>query len=332
MNINNGKNVNFEIDLEKYEGLVDREVIRHVLRDIGEIDKRVLVLGADATASCAGNFFRDRFPERSFELGIAEPNMITVAAGLAKTGYIPLCGIFGFLVTRAAEQIKLDACYNKNNIKIISSASGFDMHAGGVTHHSNEDISILRTFPNMLIVQPASPLETVLASYYSILVHDGPAYLRLTRFMKKEIYTKDEIRFQIGKANILRDGGDITIIATGGRPVIAALEAAEGLAKEGIQSRIVNMHTIKPIDEETILKAARETKGIITVEEGNIAGGLGAAVAEVVSEKNPTYVKILGIPYNEFTVIGHSPDELCQYFGISTENIVKNAKNILKKN
>lgn len=326
----NNKNINIEINLNKYKELVDREILRNVLRDIGEINDKVLILGADAIASCAGNFFMDCFPERTFEFGIAEPNMITAAAGLAKTGYIPVCMYFGFLVTRTAEQIKLDVCYNNNAVKIIGIPIGFDLHAGGVTHHSNEDISILRTFPNMTIIQPASPLEAILACYQSILIHEGPVYLRFSRFISQEIYKKDKINFEIGKANIIRNGNHITIIVTGARPMLEALKAAEILFKEGIESRIINMHTIKPIDKDAVLKACLETEGIITVEEGNIAGGLGSAVNEIVTENHPTYVKMIGMPYDKFTVIGHSPEELCQYFGISAENITKKVKEILK--
>jgi transketolase len=322
---------NYKINLGNYDGLVDRDLIRKVVLDIAESNEKVLIVGSDAIASGGGNYVRDRYPDRSFDFGIAEPNMITASAGLAKTGYIPISFLYGFLVTRAAEQIRNDVCYNKNSVKIVTSASAFDMHDGGVTHHGTDDISILRNFPNIAIIQPASPYEVVLACFKSILDYEGPIYLRLSRWMKKEIYDKNNIEFEVGKAVTLKEGNDVTVIATGGRPVVAAKEAAETLAKEGIQARVINMHTIKPIDREVVLKACQETKGIITVEEGNIAGGMGAAVNEIVTENYPIYVKMLGIPYDRFTVIGHSPDELCQYFGISAENIVKSVKNILSK-
>jgi transketolase len=322
---------NYKINLGNYDGLVDRDLIRKVVLDIAESNEKVLIVGSDAIASGGGNYVRDRYPDRSFDFGIAEPNMITASAGLAKTGYIPISFLYGFLVTRAAEQIRNDVCYNKNSVKIVTSASAFDMHDGGVTHHGTDDISILRNFPNIAIIQPASPYEVVLACFKSILDYEGPIYLRLSRWMKKEIYDKNNIEFEVGKAVTLKEGNDVTVIATGGRPVVAAKEAAETLAKEGIQARVINMHTIKPIDREVVLKACQETKGIITVEEGNIAGGMGAAVNEIVTENYPIYVKMLGVPYDRFTVIGHSPDELCQYFGISAENIVKSVKNILSK-
>jgi transketolase len=322
---------NYKINLGNYDGLVDRDLIRKVVLDIAESNEKVLIVGSDAIASGGGNYVRDRYPDRSFDFGIAEPNMITASAGLAKTGYIPISFLYGFLVTRAAEQIRNDVCYNKNSVKIVTSASAFDMHDGGVTHHGTDDISILRNFPNIAIIQPASPYEVVLACFKSILDYEGPIYLRLSRWMKKEIYDKNNIEFEVGKAVTLKEGDDISIVATGGRPVVEAKEAAETLAKEGIQARVINMHTIKPIDREVVLKACQETKGIITVEEGNIAGGMGAAVNEIVTENYPIYVKMLGIPYDRFTVIGHSPDELCQYFGISADSIEKSAKEILAK-
>ncbi len=220
-------------------------------------------------------------------------------------------------------------CYNKNNVKIFCTASGFDLSAGGVTHHGNEDISILRNFPNLAIIQPASPYDTILACYKSILEYEGPVYLRLTRCVKKEIYRENNLQFEIGKSITLRKGDDMTIIATEVRSVNAALKAAEELENNNINLRVINMHTLKPIDKDAILKASKETKGIITIKEGNIAGGLGAAVNEVICNQKPTYVKMIGIPYDRFTIIGYSPEELCEYFGICPSNIIKKVKQIL---
>jgi transketolase len=323
------KEKGYSIDLDSYKGLVDREIIGKLLLDVAEQNQDVILAGADAVGSCGGNAFREKFPQRTFDFGIAEPNLISASAGFAKQGKIAICGIFGFLVTRTAEQIKLDVCYNHNPVKIFSSASGFDMCAGGFTHHAIEDISILRNFPEMTIIQPASPLETIIACFKAFLIHDGAVYLRLTRTMRDEIYQEKELDFKIGQAVTLRPGKDITLIATGGRPVKAALQAADLLSSEGISARVLNMHTIKPIDEAAILKAAQETKGFVTVEEANISGGLGSAVSDIVSDKNPKLVKKIGIPNDRFSVIGHSADELCQYFGISSSNIVKKAKEIL---
>lgn len=323
------KSKNFFIDLDSYKGLVDREITGKLLVDMGEQNKDIILAGADAIASCGGNIFREKFPKRTFDFGIAEPNLISAAAGLAKQGKIVICGIFGFLVTRTAEQIKLDICYNHNPVKIFSTANGFDLFAGGFTHHAIEDISILRNFPGIVIIQPASPLETILACFNAILNYEGAVYLRLSRTMRDEIYKENELNFEIGKAVTLKQGEDITLVATGARPVKAALQAADALSSEGISARVLNIHTIKPIDEEAILKAAQETQGFVTVEEANISGGLGSAVNDIVSDKNPKFVKKIGIPNDRFSVIGHSADELCDYFGISSSNIVKKAKEIL---
>jgi len=323
------KDKNYSIDLDSYKGLVDREIIGKLLVDMGEQNEDIVLAGADAVASCGGKAFREKFPQRTFDFGIAEPNMISAAAGLASRGKIAICGIFGFLVTRTAEQIKLDVCYNHNPVKIFSSISGFDLCAGGYTHHSLEDISILRNFPEITIIQPASPLEIIIACFKAILIHNGAVYLRLSRATGEEIYKEGEFNFEIGKAVTLRQGEDVTLIATGARPVKAALQAAEVLASEGVSVRLLNMHTIKPIDEEAILNAAKETQGFVTIEEANISGGLGSAVNDIVSDKNPKFVKKIGIPNDRFSVIGHSADELCDYFGISSSNIVKKAKEIL---
>ena len=323
------KDKGYSIDLDSYKGLVDREITGKLLVDIGEQNKDVVLAGADAVVSCGGKTFQDKFPQRTFDFGIAEPNMVSAAAGLAKQGKIAICGTFGFLVTRTAEQIKLDVCYNHNPVKLISTASGFDMFAGGFTHHAIEDISILRNFPDITIIQPASPLETIIACFKAILIHDGAVYLRLSRTIRDEIYKENELNFEIGKAVTLRQGEDVTLVATGGRPVKAAMQAANALSSEGISARVLNIHTIKPIDEEAILKAAQETQGFVTVEEANISGGLGSAVNDIVSDKNPKFVKKIGIPNDRFSVIGHSADELCDYFGISSSNIVKKAKEIL---
>jgi transketolase len=282
------KEKGYSIDLDSYRGLVDREITGKLLADIGEQNKDVVLVGADAVATCGGKAFRNKFPHRTFDFGIAEPNMVSAAAGFAKQSKIAICGIFGFLVDRTAEQIKLDVCYNHNPVKIFSTANGFDMFAGGFTHHGIEDISILRNYPEMTIIQPASPLETIILCFKAILIHNGAVYLRLSRTIRDEIYKENELNFEIGKA-----------------------------------------HTIKPIDEEAILKAAQETQGFVTVEEANISGGLGSAVNDIVCDKNPKFVKKIGIPNDRFSVIGHSADELCEYFGISPSNIVKKAKEIL---
>lgn len=317
-----------KIDFKKYAGLTGRDVTNKVLLDIGEIEPKTVLLGADSLGSAGGQLFRDKFPERTFNFGIAEPNMLGAAAGFAMLGKIPISIVYGFVVARAYEQIRDDLCYNQKNAKIISQTVTFDLASGGVTHHAVEDMSLLNNLPNMVIIQPATPLEAVAAAYHGILEHEGPVYLRFSRTPQKELYSLDDYEFQIGKAITLQDGQDVTLIATGSSVHIAK-RAADILQSKGISVRLVNMHTIKPIDEEVIIKAAEETKGIVTVEDTNASGSLGAAVCSVVCQNNPAKVKNVSFPDDRFSVIGPSVDALNKYFGITAENVVKKTENIL---
>jgi len=316
------------IDFKKYEGLTGRDIINKVLLDIGEIEPNTVILGADSLGSAGGQLFQERFSERTFNFGIAEPNMIGAAAGFAILDKIPICIIYGFIVARTLEQIRNDICYNKKNVKILCQTATFDLPAGGVTHHGVEDISFLRNLANIAIIQPATPLETVAAAYQGILEHEGPVYLRFSRTTKEELYSPDDYEFQIGKAITLQDGQDITLIATGSSVHIAK-KAADTLESRGISVRFINMHTIKPIDKEVIIKAAEETKGIVTVEDTNASGGLGAAVCSVVCQNKPAKVKHVSIPEDSFSIIGPSINALNEYFGITEENIIKKVEQIL---
>jgi len=317
-----------KMDYKRYKGLTGRDIQRRVLVDIGEIEPKTVVLGADAIASGGGNLFKERFPERTFDFGLAEPNVIGAAAGFAMLGKIPICIIYGFLVARVAEQIRNDLCYNKKNVKILCQTATFDLAPGGVTHQAVEDVSFLRNIANMTIIQPATPLEAVAAAYQGILEHEGPVYLRFSRTLKEELYSPEDYKFQIGKAITLQDGQDVTLIATGASAHIAK-RAADVLGSKGISVRLVNMHTIKPIDEEVIIKASEETKGIVTVEDTNASGSLGAAVCSVVCQNNPVKVKNVSFPDDRFSVIGPSANALNEYFGITAENVVKKAEQIL---
>lgn len=316
-----------KIDYRKYKGLTGRDIQRKVLVDIGEIEPKTVVLGADAITSGGGNLFKERFPERTFDFGLAEPNMIGTAAGFAMLGKIPICIIYGFLVARVAEQIRNDLCYNKKNAKILCQSTTFDLSAGGVTHQATEDVSFLRNIANMTIIQPATPIEAVATAYQGILEHEGPVYLRFSRSLKEELYSPEDYEFQIGKAITLQDGQDVTLIATGASVHIAK-KAADVLGSKGISVRLVNMHTIKPIDEEVIIKAAEETKGIVTVEDTNASGSLGAAVCSVICQNNPVKVKHVSFPDDRFSVIGPSVNALNKYFGITAENVVKKVEQI----
>jgi len=321
---------NYSIDYSDYQGIVDRDIFRKILLELGKIEKEIVFLGVDSISSSGGNLFKEKFPHRVFDFGIAEPNMIAAAAGFALLNKIPITSLYGFLITRVAEQIRNDVCYNNLNVKIYSNTTSFDLPTAGVTHHGLEDISFLRSFPNITIIQPASPLEAIIASYKAILDFKGPVYLRLTRNMSEEIYKEEDLKFEIGKANILKEGEDITFIATG-RTVHLAKRTVAILEKEGISVRLINMHTLKPVDEQVIIKSAVETKGIITIEDSNINGGLGAAVCQIVCEKSPTIVKTVGVSNNKFSVIAPSSQKLWEYFGITEENLIKITKEILCK-
>ncbi|MCJ7790651.1 MAG: transketolase family protein [Candidatus Atribacteria bacterium] len=317
-----------KIDFKKYKGLTGRDINSRVLVDIGEIEPKTVLLGADALGSAGGNLFRDRFPERTFNFGIAESNMIGAAAGFAILDKIPICLIYGFVIARVVEQIRNDLCYNKKNVKILCQTATFDLAPGGVTHHGAEDVSFLCNFANITIIQPATPLETVAAAYQGILEHEGPIYLRFSRNTKEELYSPDDFEFKIGKAITLQNGRDITVIATGASVHIAK-RAANVLKNKGIGVRLIDMHTLKPIDEEVIIKAAEETKGIVTVEDINVSGGLGAAVCRIVCQNNPVKVKNIAFPNNRFSIIGPSVNALNEYFDITAENIVTKAEQLL---
>lgn len=317
------------INLKQYEGLDGTGVLTKLLPTLGEINENIIAAYADS-ASQGLVSFRDKFPHRAYNFGIAEANMITAASGFAAYGKIAIAEIMGCLIPRAFEQIRDDICYNNRNVKILSNTCGVNYAAGGVTHHADTDISILRSIPNLTIIQPASPKELLYLTYKSILDFKGPVYLRISRSLKEEIYSgdKSELEFEIGKGITLHEGKDVAIIASG-VPILLALKAEEILSKQGIEVRIINIHTIKPIDCEIILEAAKETKGIVTVEDASIAGGLGASVALIVSEQHPALVRQIGFSMDEFTVIGPSEEELWDYLGLSIDRIVEAVKHIL---
>ena len=251
------------------------------LYELAKEDPNVLGINADNGAIVYDDFRRD-FPKQYMNFGIAEANMIAAAAGMASCGKIPFCYTIGaFLAYRALEFIRNDVCYQKQNVKIVGIGSGCAYANLGPTHHTTEDIAILRSMPGLTIFSPASPLESKKATR-AAYEWDGPVYIRLGRNGEPEIYDK-EYNFVPGKGVVLRKGKDVTIIGTGGI-LLDALEAAEALEKQGISARVVNIHTIKPLDEEIIQKAAEETKAIVTIEEHSIYGGLGGAVAEVLAE------------------------------------------------
>lgn len=305
-----------------------RESFGEALTELAKSNKDVIVLDADLAEATKTSIFKKQFPERFIDCGIAECNMIGIAAGLAACGKIPFAASFAmFSAGRAFEQVRNSVGYPHLNVKIVGSHAGISVGEDGATHQCCEDIALMRTIPGMVVLNPADHYE-MQAAVQAAAAYDGPVYLRLGRLAVESVNNSDDYRFEIGKGITMQEGSDVTVIATG-LMVSEAVKAAIALRKSGISVRLINMHTIKPLDEELILKAAKETGRIVTVEEHNIVGGLGEAVAALVCEKCPVPVTRIGV--ND--VFGHSgpAKELLVEFGLSAENIEKTIKNILGK-
>lgn len=303
--------------------IATREAYGKALARIGQENENIVVLDADLSKSTKTADFKKVCPERFINMGIAEGNMMTVAAGLAACGKIPFASTFAmFAAGRAFEQIRNSICYPKLNVKVCATHAGITVGEDGASHQSVEDISLMRSIPNMVVISPSDAVEAE-AAIEAVTKYDGPCYVRLGRSGVSVINDNNDYKFEIGKGITLREGKDVSIIATG-IMVEAALEAANLLAEEGIKARVINIHTIKPIDEEIITKAARETGLIITAEEHSIIGGLGSAVAEVVTSNLPVPVIRVGIK-DTFGESG-KPAELLKAYGLTTEDIIKAVK------
>ncbi len=303
-------------------GMSGRDGFGRALLELGQENERVVALCADLTESVRVQDFAEKYPERFFQIGIAEQDMIGTAAGMALAGYIPFATTYAvFAAQRANEQIRLAACYNQANVKIVVSHAGLTCGEDGATHQALEDIASMRVMPHMTVIVPADANEAYEATK-AIAEMEGPAYLRVGRTPVANV-TEGKGKFEIGKARKMRDGKDVTLIACG-IMVEMALKASEMLAEEGIEAAVINMHTIKPLDEETIIKQAKETGCIVTAEEHSIIGGLGGAVAEVVAEHQPVPVIRVGTK----DTFGESgpPEELLQKYGLTALDIVKAAK------
>lgn len=304
--------------------IATREAYGEALAELGEEMKDIVVLDADLSKSTKTSVFAKKFPERFFNVGIAEQNLMGTAAGLATCGKIPFASTFAvFACGRAFEQIRNSICYPNLNVKIAATHAGITVGEDGATHQSIEDIALMRSLPNMTVISPADAVETKKAVRAAAMLK-GPVYLRLGRH-PVEIIFDDGYEFEVGKGVVLRDGKDVALIATG-TMVGESLKAAEILAKKGIDAMVVNIHTIKPLDEEVILKAA-ECGAVVTAEEHSIIGGLGSAVAEVLIEKKPVLMKRVGIR-DVFGMSG-KPEELMKAYGITAEDIVNAAKLLL---
>ncbi len=304
-----------------------REAYGNALAEFGS-NPDIIVMDADLSKSTKTYSFKKVYPERFINAGIAEANMITTAAGLASCGKIVFASSFAmFAAGRAFEQIRNSVCYPKLNVKIGATHAGISVGEDGATHQCLEDIGIMRTLPNMVIINPADAVEARYAVKAAI-EHDGPVYLRFGRLGVPVIFDEDTYKFELGKGVTLKDGCDVTIIATG-LLVAEALKAYEILKEEGISARIINIHTIKPIDGDIIVKAAKETGAIVTCEEHNVIGGLASAVAEVLAEEAPALMERVGTK----DVFGSSgtPAELFKAYGLTADDIVKSAKKVIKK-
>jgi len=290
------------------------------IREAAIINKNVIGLGSDITSSVGMNIFKESFPERFYSLGIAEQNAVGVAAGMALNGLIPVFSTYGvFASMRTLDQIRISLCYNNLHVIIGGAHSGISVGPDGATHQALEDISSLRALPNMTIISPCDATQTEIATKLAIEKLDGPVYIRFGREPMPD-FSDLKQHFIIGKAQRLTEGSDIAIIATG-HLVWESLEAAKELKKRGINARVINMHTIKPIDEAEIILAAKECKYIITAEEHQITGGLGSAVAEVVTKNHPCKIDFVGMP-NTFGESGLAL-ELMDKYGMNAKTIIQ---------
>ena len=306
--------------------IATRESYGNALAELGDTYD-IVVLDADLSKSTKTEVFKKKFPERFINAGIAEQNMLSTAAGLATCGKVVFASSFAmFAAGRAFEQIRNSIAYPKLNVKIGATHAGISVGEDGATHQCLEDIGIMRTIPNMVIINPADDVEAK-AAVKAAVEHDGPVYLRFGRLGVPVIFDEN-YKFELGKGVMLSDGTDVTIIATG-LMVEAAINAEKMLKAEGISARVVNIHTIKPIDRDIIIKAAKDTGAVVTCEEHNIIGGLGSAVAEVLSEECPVPMERIGVK-DEFGKSG-VPAQLLKEYGLTAEDIVAAAKRVINK-
>jgi len=298
------------------------------LREIGLMDPRVVALGADITNSVGMNLFRDACPDRFFSFGIAEQNIMGAAAGLALGGKIPFMATYGvFSAMRALDQVRVSVCYNNLNVKIGGAHAGISVGPDGATHQALEDIAVMRVLPNMTVLSPCDAPQARKAVIAAVEQVNGPVYIRFGREAVPE-FTSPVLDFKVGRGQVFRLGSDVAIIATG-HMVWEALEAAKLLALQGIEASVVNMHTLKPLDEKLIVEIAGMTGAIVTAEEHQVIGGLGSAVAECVVKYRPVPMAFVGMP----DVFGESgqPAELMEKFGLKSRHIAGAAIEVIRR-
>jgi transketolase len=319
---------NIALQGAKGNKIANRQAISETLLDLAKENKDILVVTSDSRGSASLVEFGKQLPNQIVEVGIAEQNLVGIASGLAASGKKPFVASPAcFLSMRSIEQIKVDVAYSNTNVKLIGISGGVSYGALGMSHHSLQDIAVTRAIPGLDVMMPADRHEAK-KMIEALVEYDRPVYLRIGRNPVDDSYVSENYEFQIGKAVTMKEGSDITIIATG-ETVRIAIDSAEALQQEGIECRVINMHTIKPLDKEAILKASEETGRIITIEEHSIYGGLGSAVAEVVSQSHPVPVKILGLP-DEPAVAGKTA-EVFDYYGLCVENVRKIAIQMVGK-
>jgi len=302
-----------------------REAFQRTLIDLAANDERIVAVVNDSVGSSKLGGFQKAYPDRLINVGIAEQNMVGVGAGLANGGRIPfVSGAAPFLTGRALEQIKADVAYSNANVKLCGQSPGMAYGELGPTHHSIEDLAWMRAIDELAVIVPADPAETRAAMRWAVAAN-RPCFLRIGR-TKVPAVSPEGQGFELGRASVLRRGDDVTIVAIG-TMVSRALDAAQRLAQQGVEARVINAASVKPLDEPTILAAARETRGIVTVEEAVVQGGLGSAVAELVSQQHPTRMRILGV--TGFAPTG-SASFLFEHFGLTAANIAERALDLLR--
>ncbi len=305
-----------------------RDAYGKTLVELGKAHKDIVVLDADLSASTKTSLFAKEFPDRFFDMGVAEQDMISTAAGFAACGKIVFASTFAvFGSGRAWDQVRVSMAYTRLNVKLVVTHGGITTGEDGATHQANEDIAIMRVIPNMTVIVPADAVETVNV-IKSLVKEYGPSYVRLSRLASPVVHGNGNYDFRIGKGVVMKPGSDITIIATG-IMVYQGLMAARELSKEGINARVVDMHTVKPLDRELIIRCAAETGAIVTAEEHSIIGGLGGAVSEVLVENKPVPMARVGMK----DMFGESgkPDELLEKYGLTAKDIFSAAHNVLKR-
>jgi len=301
----------------------NKKVVCEKLIEYGKKDRDIVALTSDSRGSASMTDFGNQLPDQLVEVGIAEQNIVGMAAGLAASGKKPFITSYAAFVTmRAIEQVKVDVAYSNVNVKIIGISGGVSYGPLGMSHHALHDIAVMRAIPNIKMIMPADRYDTE-KLMEELVNYEGPVYVRVGRNAVEEVHQSADYEFEIGKADQLSGGSDLTIIATG-ELVSTALKAAELLEEDDLDCRVINMHTLKPIDEKAIIKAAEETGKIITVEEHSVYGGLGSAVSQVVAENHPVPVKVFAIP-DEPAVTGY-PEDIFKEYGLTPSNIAEKAK------